>query len=446
MKIILYILLLFLSFDVYAVRIRYDPTDVNTQDAGSTVGAYILNQQPVSVIINDPFNLDGFGRLKVGIPYTIFDISHRHGKHPMYFDEKVTGTGSTTHLPNTASVQMSVGTASGDMVQQSTYRYIKYFPGKSITAVWTGNFQGGKTGVIKRMGLFDHRDGPYFRMNENTLETCIRTYISGSAVDNCTPQSSWTVDRMDGSGGDYNPSGITLQNDRQIIMWVSFQWLGSGQIQYGVNVDGDMHVVTEVNNSNVLSTAYSSSGDLPFRFEIENIAATASATTMLKTCMTAYSDGGDIEQGRTLPVYNGSEVTISTTEKAILAIRLDPNTNRAGIKPMAINYIITNSNSAVRFSVYLRPTISATWTDVGSQSITEWADAGDITSFSGGYVVDGDWVQTGGNKSGNIGTQLESDLYLGRDIDGTSDVLLITAYTLSGSGKVVTDLKFREYF
>lgn len=79
-------------------------------------------------------NLDAFGRLRVSNPYTLFDSQNRYTKDPQ-FDESLSGSATSTHLPNESSVQMQVTTASGDEVVRQTKRSFPYQPGKSLFVI-----------------------------------------------------------------------------------------------------------------------------------------------------------------------------------------------------------------------------------------------------------------------------------------------------------------------
>jgi len=59
---------------------------------------------------------DAFGRFRVANPVTVFDSQLQYDKQPDVWLEKVVGTASSTHLPNESSVELSVGTASGDRI------------------------------------------------------------------------------------------------------------------------------------------------------------------------------------------------------------------------------------------------------------------------------------------------------------------------------------------
>ena len=56
-----------------------------------------------------------------------------------------------------------------------------------------------------------------------------------------TPQTSWSVDTLDGSGDVGNPSGMTLDTSMGNVYQVAFQYLGFGGIQYWVESDSGPH-------------------------------------------------------------------------------------------------------------------------------------------------------------------------------------------------------------
>jgi len=386
--------------------------------------------------------VDAFGRLKVSQTDTLLDLNHRFGKHPLYWDESTTGTASSTHETNRASVKMSVGTASGDKIIRQTYRYFRYFPGKSQTIVVTGNFDGTKANVRKRYGYFDDRNGIFFETNGTALRVVRRSYVSGSVVDTVYEQADWNIDKLDGTG----PSGYTIDLTKAQIWHFDFQWLGSGRVRWGLNIEGSTIFFHTADAANILATPYSSSADLPLRAELENTDATASATDMYVTCFSVMSDGGNIDIGKITEIDTGTtEVTVSTTETALFATRLKSANNRSSAVPLNIDFVMTTGNSAAKYRMYVRPTISATWSSSGSDSALEESIGTNITSFSGGTELPGGYVAAGAAKTSTLGTNIQPDVFLGRSIAGTSDVLLVTVQMIGGTGKLVGGLHMREF-
>jgi len=63
-----------------------------------------------------------------------------------------------------------------------------------------------------------------------------------------TPQTSWNVDKLDGTG----PSGMTLDPTKLNVFQINFRWLGAGEIRFAIenSVDGEMVFFHHIHYSN----------------------------------------------------------------------------------------------------------------------------------------------------------------------------------------------------
>jgi len=144
---------------------------------------------------------DAFGRLRVSSPTTLFDSKQLFDAQPLLWDDQETsgsGTGST-HSTNTVSTTMTVGATTAGVRVRQTFQSFNYQPGKSQLILLTGvmNKTGGGTGINRRIGMFNAKNGLFFEDAEGTLNVVRRTYVTGSAVDNKVAQSAWNLDKLD---------------------------------------------------------------------------------------------------------------------------------------------------------------------------------------------------------------------------------------------------------
>ena len=184
---------------------------------------------PIYVAINGT-NTDAFGRLRVSEPYTLFDSSNRYAADNQ-FDTSIVSGGSTTYLPNEATVQMTVNTTSAAEVVRQSFRCMPYQPGKSLLVLATFVINDPKANLRQRVGYFGTQNGVFFQLNNTTKSFILRTYIGGS-VDDTTrkvDQSAWNGDKLDGTGA----SGLTLDLTKPQILWMDFEWLGVGNVRCG---------------------------------------------------------------------------------------------------------------------------------------------------------------------------------------------------------------------
>lgn len=103
-------------------------------------------------------------------------------------------------------------------------------------------------------------------------------------VDVKFPQSSWNLDRMDGSAGFANPSGYRLDLSKMQMFYIDYSWYGAGSIRWGFRgTDGKVTYCHKLINNNVNLEAYMRTGNLPARYETN----TNPPTTILRASVGA---------------------------------------------------------------------------------------------------------------------------------------------------------------
>jgi len=102
--------------------------------------------------------------------------------------------------------------------------------------------------------------------------------IASQTVDTKYPQSSWNIDKCDGTG----PSGYNIDLTKMQMFYMDYSWYGAGFIRWGFRgPDGNVFYVHKVVNNNVNTEAYMRSGNLPARYESESRPPTTKITTTL---------------------------------------------------------------------------------------------------------------------------------------------------------------------
>lgn len=392
---------------------------------------------------------DSFGRLRVSNLQTLFDSQFEYGKNSRFWDEDISGVGaSSTHLPNESSIRLRVGTVSGEYVERRTRRCFRYQPGKSQNITMTAVIGTGKTNVRKRLGYFNDNNGLFFEQDGTTLYIVRRTYTSGSVVDNRVAQSSWNIDSLDGNG----PSGITLDVSKGNIYNIDFQWLGVGRVRFSINIDGKSIFVHEIDNANNLTEVYMTTANLPLTYSIENTGTSASQTDFIQICSSVQSEGGGADYdlaGRVWSQFNLTSKAIKATGyDPIIAIRLKSTfnslTNRGVVFPQLVE-ALSSTTTVLAFTLNPTTLTGASWTSVASDSICEYDVS--ATAYTGGSVLSYRFVPSGGNSQTTAG-----ELPLFRDpltLDAagtTSDVLLIAARSLSGTGDARAAITWSELY
>lgn len=381
-----------------------------------------------NVRFRDSESLDAFGRARVSNSFNVFDMQFNYDLQPLFFEESATGGGDVTHVPNSSAARLSTGgTTDTHGVIFQTKQYFRYQPGKSQFVVFTCILGAKTSNVRKRVGLFDAENGFFFEQDGTNLKVIRRTKTSGSVVDNTVNQSSWNLDVLDGSGA----SGVTLDESKDNLFIVDFQWLGAGRIRFGFDFGGQITYVHEIRFANTEAVPFAVTGDLPFRTSIFNTDTASGTTTFDFTCVGVASEGGFNPLGIPGSVSNGiTERTVSTTPLPILSIKMadafNSITNRSLVEPLS--YEIFSLDQSIFYQIILNGSLTnASFNAVdATNSVVEFDVA--ATAISGGFVVDSGFL-TGAKDKKEAGIDrrgLMSKLVLSQNIAGNSgDVLSV---------------------
>ena len=385
---------------------------------------------------------DAFGRARVGTPVTLFNSIFRYNAQPLLWDTVATGGGTATKTTNVSSVTLNTGgTTNGDGVYFQSHLYLRYEPGKSQLAMFTGLIGAKKSNVRSRYGYYDTNDGCYFEMDgTNGAAVNVRTSTSGSPVDAPILQANWNLDKMDGTGN----SGITIDFSKTQVFIIDLQWLGTGRVRFGFLIDGVLTYCHQINNANVLLLPYMNTAQLPVRAEIFNTGTAASGTTMSLVCCTVISEGGEeAPNALQFTANNGTSTTSVTTRRSILTIR--PKTtfnsipNHIPIQP--INATL-KSNSDALYEIVYGGTLggSPSFSDVDSTNSGVEKDVAG-TTVTGGVVLTSGYVPTGNT---TVTLPITTELLCTISAAGVQDNLSLVVTSISGTAVVQGSLTWEE--
>ena len=424
------------------------PTDQN-----NFLGATPVHWQNQSIAYSDTMNMDAFGRLRVSNPNILLENQHQYNTSPLLWDQALVGGGTVTFLPNESSVQLNVGTASGDKVTRQTHEYFRYQPGRSQFIMVTALFGPSKTNVRSRIGYHDDNNGMYFERISTGVSVNIRSFTSGAVVNTSVPQASWNVDPLNGTG----PSGININWDLKQLFFIDFQWLGTGRVRFGIIDNGLYYICHEFEFGNLLTVPYTTTANLPCRVTIENLGTTATASSMKQTCISVMSEGGVAEEsGIPYSTSNGIVKKAITGRMPVLAIRLAPTfngvVNRAHLQLLTAT-IITDANVFVELaygSAGIDPTTltAPVWTSVATNSIAQFDIS--ATAVSGGEIVTSGYVNVTGagtNAVGAAAIDIKNERIVTNSMDGTTpDIVTIVCTPFSGTANVSASISWLEQY
>lgn len=412
----------------------------------NAIGQLLANQGPYEVYFGGS-TVDAFGRLRASNPFTLFDSQNRYATDNQFDTSTATG-GSITYLSNESSVAMSTTTSSGSEVVRQTYRVFPYQPGKGLTVLATFVMSAPQTNLRQRVGYFNTANGVFLQQNGTTVSFVLRSNslpTPGTPSDIRTVnQADWNVDKMDGTG----PSGRVLDLTKNQILYIDFEWLGTGDVRCGFYADGKPQICHIFHNDNTQTAVYMQTAILPLRYEITNTGATASSSTMKQICSTVISEGG-YEQTSIDHVARRTSVlsTIGTTFLPLVSIRLASTALGAVVLPNRVQVLPTTSQN-YEVALIKNPTLTgASWTAVSSTANVEY----DVTASAttGGTIVQTDYATSsgsGGTQALAGSTGYNFDLQLGASLAGVSDIYTVAIRTVSGAttGDAVGSLSFYD--
>lgn len=387
-----------------------------------------------SLPITFPENaVDAFGRLVVSTPYTLFDSQNRYAPDDQ-FDTAVTGGGSITFLPNEATVRMDVGTASGDEVVRQTFRSFPYQPGKGLTLLATFVMNGPKAGLRQRVGYFNTGNGAFLQRDGTTVSFVLRSSsipTPGTPSDiNSVNQADWNVDPMDGTG----PSGRVLDLTKDQILYMDFEWLGTGDVRCGFYVDGEPNICHIFHNDNVNTAVYMTTAILPVRYEVTNTAVTASASFFKQVCSSVLSMGGYEQTSSEHVARRTTKLTgFGTTFVPLVSIRLASGREGAVVL-VSRGQVMPTVTQYYEVVLFKNATLTgASWTAVPSDSNVQYDQT--ATAVTGGTIMTHEYVSSTSQSrtAAEVSAGYNWDLQLGASIAGVSDVLTLAIRTLDAT-------------
>lgn len=351
-------------------------------------------------------SVDGFGRARSSMPYTLFDSFHRYADNGKV-NTANTATATYAWNANTSSINCNVDTTSGAYVYRESKKVFAYQPGKSLQIMTTFVMNPAKANLRQRIGYFGTDNGLFLERSGATGVYFVkRSKVTGSVVDTPVAQSSWNIDKLDGTG----PSLLTLDLDSPQILFIDIEWLGVGSVRMGFVINGQFihcHTFHHANISTSPKGAYIQTACLPVRMEIENTGTTASNSTYKQICTTVISEGGYSLMGkpRTVGIEPVSSNTVQCaaagTYYPIVSIRLHANALDGIAVPKQVDVLPINAAN-YKWKIVQGATITGgVWANVASDSIVQY-NTNTAATMTGGIDVNAGYVTSTVQGGGSI--------------------------------------------
>jgi hypothetical protein len=108
--------------------------------------------------------------------------------------------------------------------------------------------------------------------------------LVSKTIDTRYPQSSWNIDKMDGTGA----SLFNIDLTKMQMFYIDYTWYGAGGVRFGFkNNRGEVIYCHRIPNNNVNTEAYMRSGNLVARYETNTIPVKTYLTATLTSGVTA---------------------------------------------------------------------------------------------------------------------------------------------------------------
>lgn len=391
---------------IFQLNSTYSPVVTENKDTayawyGDGGGSIDMSGLPVPVSLGGT-NLDAFGRLRVSNPLTLFDSSHRYSDNNLWANG-ITGTAAATFSTNEGLVNLTVGTASGDQIIRETVKVFSYQPGKSLLVMSTFVFGNPKANLRQRVGYFGAANGIFFERTGSVNYMVERSSVSGVMVDTPVAQANWNQDPLDGSG----PSGLTLDASKAQILYMDVEWLGLGTVRTGFIIDGQFVPAHNFDHANLVTTTYITTASLPLRYEMTNLGATASTSTLKQVCSTVISEGGyqlaGAQQAVGTPVTTPITLTTAGTTYPIISIRLKTARLDSIVILTALSILGITNNANYQWQVIASGTTAGgTWVSAGTNSSVEYNITGTGFTIGTGRILASGYLQGANQGSASV--------------------------------------------
>lgn len=380
--------------------------------AGQTIGGGYQNVQVRNnkLVTNTP--LCAFGDMSTITPHPVIQQSFLYNINTDQINTD-TSTGTVTQSQSMAVLQTTA--SSSAHAQLSTRKYIKYKIGQGVRTRFTSIFTTGVANSTQKIGVFTDDNGMGFGYDGASFGC----FLLNAGTYTWVPQTTWNEDRMDGSSGEFNPSGALLDPTKGNVYSIKFQWLGFGAMAFYIEEPSEsifilVHVISYSNANLVPSTRNPS---FPLAARVENTTNTSNIT--LKTASMSADVEGKISYLGPQHAIDSTKDSVPTTLTNILTIRNKTTfasiTNFVPITISKYSLGVTGSKTAI-FRLVRNATLGGTpsYTDISTNtSVVDYDTAG--TTITGGVYLDGSAIAKEGSLefAPKLGTM---DLYPGETL------------------------------
>ena len=291
---------------------------------------------------------------------------------------RTTLTGSGTATASNSMAVLQTGAAAASSAKIETIRALRYTPGLGGLVRCTAIFTTGVANSTQIIGVGDSVDGFFFGFNGAAFGVLRRQ----NGTDNWIPQTSWNVDKFNGTG----LSGVTLDPTRGNVYSIEYQWLGFGAISFFIENPATgfptlVHII-QYANANTIPSIFNPT--LPVMAQVINTTNASNLTLSTSSAMGMVEGNGDTNSLVTVNSFSNTKQV--SAETSILTLRnnatFQGKTNRVRVQFSYLSINCTGGNTAtVRLVVNatlggtpafvnISPTTSVMAADIAGTTVT----------------------------------------------------------------------------
>lgn len=193
--------------------------------------------------------------------------------------------------------------------------------------------------------------------------------IITKTIDTAIPQDEWNIDKCDGTG----PTGFYLDIHKIQMAYMDYSWYGAGKVRFGFkDQKGTVRYVHEFIHNNKFTEAYMRSGNIPARYEIENIGKPTYVPALAHWGTSVIMDGR-FDDDRAY-VFTASANTLSITGSSTVAVSGKVETT--GVYQAFVNNTWRTIGSAIQIATpsstfnSIPASVSVTGTGLAANTLT----------------------------------------------------------------------------
>lgn len=367
---------------------------VGKNDAGQFKNVNVDNQNHLKVNASNPKT--SYDELPTSHLSPIAQLTYAYNVNTDMNILTLANGGTITQADNMAIIQSNT-TANGSAVLQSK-ETITFRSGQGCLSRFDAVFTTGiaQAGSRQWIGVGDANDGFMFGYDTTNFSLTYRT--NGSAV--VINQADWNIDKMDGTAGSSNPSGVLLDPTKGNVYQISYG-SGFGNVNYSIESDstGDMVLVhiLKYGNLNTVPAAYNPT--FPMCAESDNGGATTNLIVKV-AMMSSFIEGENAITGP-INAYENSK-SIGGTETSVFSLQnkttFASKTNKVNVILETVS-LVNDTNAPGTFRLWEDATLGGTpsYTDISTNTSVISVDTAG-TTITGGKLL---WAGAVGKDNGD---------------------------------------------